>query len=172
MPSGSCSTSRSNCRQHSCTSAESSSQPMARRAKMLQTMGGKIAPRPSLPSNRSSIQRRQAATARLRSGQKPTLSHAFNSQSTPRKNRAHPPLPPTGAGPFRPTCEANNSLIPCSGAISRTGLNAHISDRGTIIVRDQADTRCRLTGNQSGSSTISGGTAGQWAYDIWPNSAR
>jgi len=51
-------------------------------------------------------------------------------------------------------------------------LNAHISDSGTIIVRDQADTPERLAGNRSGSRTISGGTAGQAAYGICPSSAR
>ena len=43
----------------------------------------------------------------------------------------------------------------------RSGLKAHISDSGTIIVRDQADTRERFTGNQPGNRTASGGTAGQ-----------
>jgi len=60
VPSGSRSTSRASCPHASRTSGASSSQPIARSAMMLQTMGGKIAPSPSLPSNRESIQRRQA----------------------------------------------------------------------------------------------------------------
>ncbi len=36
-------------------------------------------------------------------------------------------------------------------------------DSGTTIVRDQALTAYRLIGNQFGSSTSSGGTAGHWS---------
>ena len=79
-------------------------------------------------------------------------------RSTPRKNNAQPP---SRAGGRLRGESANSSVIPRACGIRRSGLKAHISDSGTIIVRDQADTRLRLTGNQSGSSTISGGTAGQ-----------
>ena len=50
--------------------------------------------------------------------------------------------------------------------VARCGAHADFS-----LVLDQADTRSRLTGNQEGSSTISGGTAGQSAYDICPRVA-
>jgi hypothetical protein len=53
--------------------------------------------------------------------------------------------------------------MPRSAETFRHGLKVHMSESGTIMVRDQADTLCRLIGNHFGSSTISGGTAGHAA---------
>ena len=44
-----------------------------------------------------------------------------------------------------------------------TGRKAETIDKGTMIVRDQALTCHRLTGNQRGKSTASGGTSGHWS---------
>ena len=172
VPSASCSMSPSSCRQHSQSSGASSGHPKARRATMLQRIGGKIAPRPSLPSKRSSIQRRHSATARLRRGRRPTASHALRIRSTARKKRAQPSSPPSRRSCGARGESANNSSILCPGGRCLTGLKSQINDSGTIIVRDHAETRWRLTGNQSGRRTISGGTAGQSAYDICPRRAR
>ena len=131
----------SNCFQHSDTSAESSEQPIARSATILQTIGGKIAPRPSLPSNRSSIHCRHAMTARRRSGRKPMQSTYLITASTIRKNRDHASFPPIERLVVSLAQSAKSSSIPMSCGNLRIGLKAHINERGTIIVRDQAETR-------------------------------
>jgi hypothetical protein len=65
-----------------------------------------------------------------------------------------------GGGPRR-SRSVKSSAMPWPDGTRRSGLKDHISDSGTIIVRDQADTRDRFTGNHVGNSTASGGTAGQ-----------
>ena len=127
---------------------------------MLHTIGGKIAPRPSLPSNRASIQRRQAWIARGLSGVSPTASQAFMTRSMPRKKQAQAVVSEGGGGPRR-SRSVKSSAMPRPDGRRRSGLKDHISESGTIIVRDQADTRDRFTGNHVGNSTASGGTAGQ-----------
>ncbi len=50
--------------------------------------------------------------------------------------------------------------MPCSGARDRTGLKYDMIDRGTTIVRVQADIALRLNRHCGGISTSSGGTHG------------
>ena len=81
-------------------------------------------------------------------------------RSMPRKKQAQALVSAGGGGPRRSRSPKSSAMSRPAGTW-RSGLKAHISDSGTIIVRDQADTRERFTGNQPGNRTASGGTAGQ-----------
>ncbi len=145
---------------------------------MLQTMGGKMAPRPSLAANRSTTHCSARRSARRRSGSRPRRSRNFSPRSSVRKKRSQL------NSPVRPFCPGqrsgghswggfkNSSEMPSRGSSSVTGRQADMIDNGTMIVRDQELTRYKLIGNHRGKSSASGGTAGHSAYEICPSSAR
>ena len=66
---------------------------------------------------------------------------------------------PANGGQFAGS-RINSSPIPRPDSTCRTGRCADMIDKGTMIVRDQALTAYKLTGNHLGSSTNSGGTVG------------
>ena len=131
------------------TSSESVACPRHFSTTIVQIIGGKIAPSPSLSSSRSSIHRVARLTATPRSGFNPTPSTRLISQSIRRNTRPQftqrgdlsrsttadsPIVTGNAAGLVR-----NSSSI-CWSAGSRTqGRNAHIRLKGTRIVRDHAD---------------------------------
>src|SRR5262245_48199014 len=126
-----------------------------------------MAPRPSLPANRSSIQSFAAARAIFRSGVILRRCRNLKIQSVAWKNLSQLIRPGPGFNPGHRGygqvigSVRNNSRIPSCGSIGRTGWNADMIDSGTRIVLDQALIEYRLIGNQLGSSKNSGGTVGQ-----------
>src|ERR1700675_1084288 len=117
---------------------------------MLQMIGGKMAPKPSLPAKRPTTHFSAAARARLRKGSHPRRVKNLSVRSTLRKKRSqlNSPVPSVcpgqrsgghSSGGFK-----NSSEIPNRESNFATGSQADMIDSGTMIVRDQALTLNRL----------------------------
>src|SRR4051812_42857321 len=135
---------------------------------MLQTIGGKNAPRPSLSVKRSHIQLSAFRTARPRKNIRPRRSSHFRPPSTARKKLAQLSgellaLPGARGNGHVDGGLMNSSTIPISAGSWVTGFLAQISDSVTTIARDQALMAYMLIGNQFGNSSASGRTAGHWS---------
>ena len=120
-------------------------------------MAGKIAPRPSSPFSRSSIQAsaRRVARARMARGMNGSIgARSGRAQEQLRQRRARA----RGSNGV-PAPAAWRTVRGCATprGFFASGLRVQRMNSGTITVRDQYDTLSRWNGNQRGSSMISTG---------------
>src|SRR5271166_4475538 len=108
-----------------------------------------MAPRPSVFWQCSSIQRWAALIAGLRHEEGTQRSAHLSIRSTPKK-KLDQEKNPSDRRDLVPCPARNNSLIPRSGCITRTGLKCDMIESGTTMVRVHADIALKLKFSRGG----------------------